>query len=381
MSGTSHDAIEAAAADLALCDGEVLLTPLGSLSAPYPGRVREDIARTLPPSSTSMEAVCRLDTVIGQAFADVAQRANEELCEANADLVVSHGQTLYHWVREGRALGSLQVGQPAWIAERTGLPVVSDLRSRDIAAGGQGAPLVSLFDTMLLRDRAEVCAAVNLGGIANMTIVGPGREPLAFDTGPANALLDAAVRYYTGGSQDFDEDGRLAARGRVDNRLLTRLLSDPYYRRAAPKTTGKERFHLSYLLNAMEPTGAEVLADIAATLTALTARIVSRACREHGVREAVVSGGGVHNPVLMARIASEAPEICWRTSESLGVPVEAKEAYAFALLGFLTVHSVAGTEPRCTGARTPSILGTITPGAGPLRLPEPASPPRGLRLG
>ncbi len=230
MSGTSYDAIEAAAADLTLDGDTLLLRPLGALSLPHPDDLRALIAAALPPAATTMEDICRLDTGIGQAFADAAVRALAELCGGGADLVVSHGQTVHHWVEDGTVRGTLQLGAPAWIAEATGLPVVSDLRSRDVAAGGQGAPLVGLVDTLLLRARAGVPAALNLGGIANVTVVAPDAEPVAFDTGPANALLDAAVRHFTGGAADFDEDGRGAAAGRVHPGLLARLLADPYYR-------------------------------------------------------------------------------------------------------------------------------------------------------
>jgi anhydro-N-acetylmuramic acid kinase len=233
MSGTSFDAIDAAVADLEL-DGETLrLRPVGAISAPYDDGLRAEIAAALPPAATTLEAVCRLDTRIGQAFAELAAAAVERF--GGAGLIVSHGQTLYHWVEGERVEGTLQVGQPAWIAERTGLPVVSDLRARDVAAGGQGAPLVSLLDALLLAGRPGVPAALNLGGIANLTV-----GSIAFDVGPANALLDAATRHFTGAP--FDEDGRLAAAGRVIAELLDRLLADPYYARPAPKSTGKEHF-------------------------------------------------------------------------------------------------------------------------------------------
>ncbi|MDA0185774.1 anhydro-N-acetylmuramic acid kinase, partial [Solirubrobacter phytolaccae] len=244
MSGTSIDAIDAAIADLTL-DGEtVRLHPLGSVRARYDDDLREEIAAALPPAPTTMAAVCRLDTRIGQAFAEVAVAAIEHI--GPVDLIVSHGQTLYHWVEEDRVRGTLQLGQPAWIAERTRVPVISDLRPRDVAAGGQGAPLVSLLDVLLLKGRPGIPAALNLGGIANLTVVDD--HPVAFDTGPGNALLDAAAQQLLGAPHD--EDGRAAARGSVIPELLDRLLADPYYARPAPKTTGKEHFNAAYL----EPT-------------------------------------------------------------------------------------------------------------------------------
>ncbi|MFJ5643900.1 anhydro-N-acetylmuramic acid kinase [Streptomyces sp. NPDC093223] len=381
MSGTSYDAIEAAAADLTLDGDTLLLRPLGHLSVPYPDDLRALIAATLPPAATTVRTVCALDTGIGQAFADAAGRALRELCDGTADLVVSHGQTMYHWVEDGTVRGTLQLGQPAWIAESTGLPVVSDLRSRDVAAGGQGAPLVGMTDTLLLRGLPGTPAALNLGGIANVTVLAPDAEPLAFDTGPANALLDAAVRHFTDGAAAYDEDGRRAAAGRTSPELLQVLLDDPYYGRPAPKSTGKEHFHLPYLQRALETVPTPDTDDVLATLTRLTAVTVADACRAHGVTELVVSGGGARNPELLRVIAEELPGVTLRASDELGLPSDAKEALAFAVLGFLTVHSLPGTLPSGTGARRATLLGTLTPGLAPLRLPEPASrPPHRMRV-
>ncbi|MDX3071041.1 anhydro-N-acetylmuramic acid kinase [Streptomyces sp. MI02-7b] len=383
MSGTSYDAIEVAAADLTLDGDTLVLRPLGHLSVPYPDGLRDLIAATLPPAATTTQDICALDTGIGQAFAGAAGRALRELCDGAADLVVSHGQTMHHWVEDGTVRGTLQLGQPAWIAEATGLPVVSDLRSRDVAAGGQGAPLVGMTDALLLRALPGTPAALNLGGIANVTVVAPGAEPLAFDTGPANALLDAAVRHFTGGAAAYDEDGRRAAAGRTVPELLSLLLDDPYYRRPAPKSTGKELFHLPYLLRALDalPAPGPGPDDVLATLTRLTAVTVADACRAHGVTELVVSGGGVRNPVLTGMIGEELPGVPLRPSDDLGLPSDAKEALAFAVLGFLTVHGLPGALPSGTGARRATLLGSITPGLSPLRLPEPAERvPRLLRI-
>ncbi|MEU7085234.1 anhydro-N-acetylmuramic acid kinase [Streptomyces achromogenes] len=381
MSGTSYDAIEAAAADLALDGDALLLRPLGHLSVPYPDELRDRVAAALPPAPTTTQAVCALDTGIGQAFAGAAGRALRDLCAGTADLVVSHGQTVHHWVEDGTVRGTLQLGQPAWIAEATGLPVVSDLRSRDVAAGGQGAPLVALTDTLLLSGLPGTPAALNLGGIANITVLAPGAEPLAFDTGPANALLDAAVHHFTDGAAAYDEDGRRAGAGRVSPGLLRVLLDDPYYRRPAPKSTGKEHFHLPYLRRALDSVPVPDTADVLATLTRLTAVTVADACRAHGVTRLVVSGGGTRNPVLMRMLAEELPGVPLGPSDELGLPSAAKEALAFAVLGFLTAHGLPGALPSGTGARRATVLGSITPGRTPLRLPEPAArPPRLLRI-
>lgn len=362
MSGTSYDAIDAAAVDLRLDGDRLVLTPLGMLSQPYPDDLRGELARLLPPASTSVEQVCQLDTGIGQAFAQVAQQAVEQLSGGYADLIVSHGQTVFHWVDDGQVRGTLQLGQPAWIAEATGTTVVSDLRSRDVAAGGQGAPLVSIVDVLWLRGRPGVPIALNLGGIANITVVDG--DPVAFDTGPANALIDAVVTELTVGRLGFDADGVMAGRGQVHAELLERLLAEPYYALPAPKSTGKELFNLAYLARMMEGLPEVPADDLVATVTALTARTVADAVRRHRGTEVIASGGGIRNPVLMKLLAAELGEVPIRTTDDLGLPSSAKEALAFAVLGFLTVHGLGGTVPSCTGARHSSVLGSITPGLG-----------------
>ncbi|GHA27161.1 hypothetical protein GCM10010372_28740 [Streptomyces tauricus] len=482
MSGTSYDAIDAAAADLRLDGSDLLLRPLGTVSEPYESGLREALAAALPPAATTLAEVCRLDTHIGQAFAGAAVRAQRELCDGAAELIASHGQTVFHWTDEGHVRGTLQIGQPAWIAEATGLPVVADFRPRDIAAGGQGAPLVSLVDLLWLRGRPGTPVALNLGGIANLTAP----DGTAFDTGPAGALIDAAVRRSTG--RDFDADGAMAARGTVHEPLLRRLLDEPYYARPAPKTTGKELFHEGYLRAALadfaSSAGEDVPLrdeDVVATLTRLTARTVADAVRSlntggppgatgsphttgplsasdtrrvtddprtsearrtpddpctpdtrrahddprttdarrtskagrvtadrrtpearhtpdsrrasdarraldaqptpapRPVTEVIASGGGTCNPVLMAMLRAELRGVPVRLSDGLGLPAAAKEAYAFAVLGFLTVHGLTGTDPRSTGARHARVLGSLTPGRGGFP-PVPAGAKQPVRL-
>ncbi|MFJ5547602.1 anhydro-N-acetylmuramic acid kinase [Streptomyces sp. NPDC093225] len=402
MSGTSYDAVDAAAADLAVDGGTLRLTPLGALSRPYPADLEAALVRALPPGAVTMADVCRLDTGIGRAFADVAVLADRELCGGAAELIASHGQTVYHWADpDGRVHGTLQLGQPAWIAEASGLPVAADFRPRDVAAGGQGAPLVGLVDRMWLRGRPGRPVALNIGGIANITAVRPaggtagghgadgdgspraggsGDGTVAFDTGPGNALIDAAVRELTDGRRDHDEDGRLAAAGAVHEPLLRHLLAEPYYRLPAPRTTGKELFNGGYLRAALHAAGLDGPdRDVVATLTLLTARTIADAVRPLGATEVVASGGGVRNPVLMDRLRRELPGVPVRESDGLGLPAQAKEAYAFAVLGFLTALGLPGNAPACTGAAGPRVLGSLTPGRRPLRLPPtPAAAPHTL---
>jgi anhydro-N-acetylmuramic acid kinase len=405
MSGTSMDGIDAAVADLEL-DGEVMrLAPLWHETTPYSAALTAALRAALPPNVTTMEAVCRLDTAVGQEFATAAVQAVER--HPGAALVVAHGQTVFHLVEgSGRVAGTLQIGRPAWIAERTGLPVVSDLRSADVAAGGQGAPLVSLFDVLLLDAVGDAPrAALNLGGIANLTVVLPASPPsttepraenpqnlwenrsglprpvpgaalIAYDAGPANALIDAAIVAITGGVETYDRGGARAARGTVDQALLALLLDDFFLAQPPPKTTGKERYHHGFTEAALDEFGRDLAGDdLIATLTAHAAEVAAAECRRHGVAEVIASGGGTENPTLMKALGERIAPARLRIIDDLGVPSAAKEAYAFAMLGFLTWHGLPGNVPSCTGARHPAVLGTITPAAPGLTLPPPAQNP------
>jgi anhydro-N-acetylmuramic acid kinase len=375
ISGTSIDGIDVAAAELSVDGEEVQLVPLGHLALDYPEELRADLLAALPPNPCSAARVTQLDTRVGQAFAEAAKVGLDKLAGGRAALVASLGQTLYHWVEDGVARGTMQLGRPAWIAELTGLPVVADFRVRDIAAGGHGAPLASTLDALWLRGIADTAghpvAALNIGGIANITVVAPDGAVLAYDTGPGNALLDLAAHRISDGTLRSDVDGALALRGEVRLDLLDRLLADPYYEAAPPKSTGKERFHAGYLDTAT--TGLPELADedILATLTELTAVTIAGACGRHAVGALVASGGGVENPALMAALSRRLPGVVLETSDSLGFPSAGKEAYLTALLGWLTWSGAPGNLPSATGAAGLRLLGNITPGSAPLVLPPP----------
>lgn len=368
ISGTSHDGIDAAVVEFTATGESLRLRVVSTDSIPYAAELRARLVAALPPAPSSVDELTRLDTLIGQAFAEVAATMAER--HGPLDLICSHGQTVFHWVEQGRALGSLQLGQPAWIAERTGVPVVADVRLRDLAAGGQGAPLVPILDELLLADSGEPAAALNLGGIANVTVVRPGRPSLAYDIGPANALVDAVIQDRGLDPHGYDRDGQLAAAGSVDSELLRQLLADPYYAEPAPKSTGKEHFHLAYI---REQRGDRQLsdADLVATLTRLTAETVGRELAATGVRRVVAAGGGTANPVLMRWLAEVAPGVEIVTTDALGIPADAKEAIAFALIGWCSWHGLAGNVPSATGASGPRVLGALIPGREPLRLPEP----------
>lgn len=378
LSGTSMDGIDVAAAVLRLDGDAVELTPLGFTEVPYPSGLRERLLAALPPAGCDARELCALDTAVGQAFAEAAHHGVDVLAGGRADLIGSLGQTLYHWVDEGRARGTLQLGQPAWIAEKTGLPVVADLRARDIAAGGHGAPLASMLDSLWLADQPGTPVALNIGGIANITVAGT--PPVAYDTGPGNALIDAAANLAGLGSQDTG--GQWAASGRVRADLLDRLLADPYYKQPPPKSTGKEHFNAEYVrpLLAERSGDHDHTADVLATLTELTAVTIADACREHRATRVIASGGGLANPALR-RALERHLDAELVLSDDLGLPAAGKEAYLAALLGFLTCHGLPGNVPATTGASDSRMLGSITPGQNPWQPPPPATRPvRKLRV-
>jgi len=377
ISGTSFDAVEALLVELEL-DGEVLVCDMVEhRSVPYPSATREAIAALLPPSASTIEQVCRLDVEIGQFFATVAKGLVEHHGPVGA--VCSHGQTVYHWVEGDVARGTLQLGEPAWIAELTGAAVVSDVRNRDIACGGQGAPLASLLDVLLLGSHPSATSgSLNLGGIANITVVGPDRPPIAFDIGPANALMDVAVQVLTDGQESFDRDGAWAARGHPDKYLVDRLLDDPYFSLPPPKSTGKEYFNFGYVGRRL-PEGRDLTGeDLLASLTVASAEMVAMALRPFHLHELVVAGGGTRNPTLMGELRARLPGVPVRNIDDLGIPEAAKEALVFAVIGFLTLCGIPATIPSCTGAARPSVLGSVTPGAGPLPVPLVAAAGAGV---
>jgi anhydro-N-acetylmuramic acid kinase len=383
MTGTSADGLDLVIAeflpdptvgsDLVGADPSVLrVRILAERETPFDDELSADILRLLEPADVPLSLVSSVDARLGRFSAE----ALSELCidrELQPDLVVSHGQTVRHDISDGQATSTLQLGQPAFIAERLGVPVLSDVRSNDVAAGGQGAPLVGMLDSLLLSDATTPTAVLNLGGIANITVIDPGQDPVAFDTGPANALIDVLARRITDGRQGYDRDGALAASGTVDDDLLADLLTEPFYSRPAPKSTGKELFHAAYLDSYLKAHPNLGERDQIATVTALTARTIAEAVRRYDVTTVIASGGGTRNPELMRRLGEELGEGVTLTStdEAFGLPEGSKEALLMALIGWLSWHGLDGTEPSLTGATGPRIAGRFTPGDGPLQLSEP----------
>jgi anhydro-N-acetylmuramic acid kinase len=364
MSGTSADGIDAA---LVRIRGHGLATRIEALAhrtTPYPPGLREAV---LAAADGSVAALCNLNFVLGARFADAAKALVDEAGVA-IDLVGSHGQTVCHIPRRMGEVGStLQIGEGDVIAERLQVPVVSGFRTRDIAAGGEGAPLSAYVDYLLYRRDGPPRALLNLGGIANVTIVTPAIEDVfAFDTGPANMPLDETVRVLTQGAEAYDRDGRMAAKGRVDEILLHRLLEHPYLTLPPPKTTGRETFGRSFVLPLLEAKGANRGVDVLATLTAFTAHSIRKAFEDHVFprarpTEILVSGGGVHNLTLRSHLDRLFGRIPVVSLGDRGLDPDAKEACIFAILANETIHGVPNNVPGATGARWPAVLGKISP--------------------
>lgn len=341
MSGTSADGVSAA---LVRIGPGRKVQVLRHLTEPYSRAEQRSILALRDATAAELSEA---NFALGQKFAAAARKV---MRGTKPRVIGSHGQTVWH--APGRH--TLQIGEPSIIAEETGVDVVADFRPRDIAAGGQGAPLVPFFDEWVYGGTKRRCL-LNIGGIANVSLVGAGKPTIAFDTGPGNCLIDEAVRRMTKGRESFDRDGRHARAGRIDARLLERLLDHPYFRKRPPKSTGRELFGPAYF--AGRPT-----VDAIATLTIFTARSVAEAVRPFAPADVIVSGGGALNPVLMAHLEWLLSPARVVTSEAHGLPVLAKECAAFALLAARAIQGLPNTVPSATGARRAVVAGKIIPG-------------------
>jgi anhydro-N-acetylmuramic acid kinase len=310
---------------------------------------------------TSLDEFGALDVQAARAFADAATAllADAGVAASEVRAIGSHGQTLRHRP-EAAVPFTLQVGDGNVIAERTGITTVADFRRRDVAAGGHGAPLLPALHAALLRAPGESRAVLNLGGIANLTLLPAHGDVRGFDTGPANALLDAWCERHTGAA--FDAEGAFAARGGVDDALLETLRAEPWFALPPPKSTGREQFHLAWL-EARLGTGARAAQDVQATLLELTAASVADALRatQPDTARVLVCGGGVHNPRLLQRIAARLPGMLVESTAAHGVDPDLVEAMGFAWLARQTLASRPGNLPSVTGARGPRVLGAIYP--------------------
>lgn len=371
MSGTSLDGIDVAIVDIG---GHDRLEVLAVETVPYPERVREALLG-VSNASAHIGNIARLDFLLGELYARAVKRAcrRSRIPLDSIDLIGCHGQTIFHEGDPVRFLrfkvaSTLQIGEAAVIAERTGIPVVSDFRPGDIAAGGHGAPLVPYVDYLFFRHPRLNRIALNIGGIANLTAIPAGAKPgsvFAFDTGPGNMVIDALVRKHTRGRQKYDHGGRIARVGKVHRDLVRKLLRSPYYAAAPPKTAGREQYGAAFVESLI---GTSLpLPDLIATAAALTAASIAlgidRFVRPRmNADELIVSGGGSHNPEIMAHLAGFLPEVSVCTSSDYGIDVDAKEAIAFALLAYESWRRRPANLPSATGAMHPVILGKITPG-------------------
>ncbi|MFO7768081.1 MAG: anhydro-N-acetylmuramic acid kinase [bacterium] len=373
MSGTSADG-----ADVVLVRFEgIPLDPrwelLVHLNIPYPDDLRTRVLAAASGEEVPLHTAARLGVALGRFYTGALERAMERagIPSTGVDAAGLHGQTLFH-DPSGTEPVSIQEGSAAVTAEHTGLAIVHDFRSRDIAAGGQGAPLVPFADCALLRRSDRPRAALNLGGIANITWLpaGEGTSGVrAFDVGPGNMLLDGIARRASGGELVMDTDGRMASAGEVIDELLEEWLDHPFFARTPPRSTGRETFGDPFLDPAWERYG-DAPADLAATAAALTAEATARAVEEHlpaedpSALEVVCSGGGVYHPVMMEELTERLAPARLVPSDREGIPPLAKEAMAFALLAWAHLEGVPAGMPAVTGARRAVLLGSLTPGSG-----------------
>lgn len=381
MSGTSADGVDAALVEITEGETGPDLKLVAHRTVPYPEGLRARVLAAMLPPGGTVDQVCHLNAYIGELFAQAALTLIAGAGHAPADvaLIGSHGQTIHHLPaardESGLAVRStLQIGEPAVIAERTGITTIADFRPRDMAAGGEGAPLVPIFHDVLFRHPERHRIVVNFGGIANLTWLPAGARfgaLRAFDTGPGNVLIDGFAAYLSEDAAGMDTDGMLAARGQVSPPLLGELMEHPFLRREPPKSTGREEFGPALLGHIVARAAERQIADkdLMATVTAFTAEAVAFAIERfisptgRGT-ELVGCGGGSRNPTLMRMLGARLPDIRVVVADALGFPSAAMEAAAFALLAYLTATGRPGNVPSATGAARPVVLGAIVPGRG-----------------
>jgi anhydro-N-acetylmuramic acid kinase len=382
MSGTSVDGIDAALVEIAGHGATARVKLLAFDSYPFPPALRAKVFRLFNPKEARIDAICQLDFLLGELFAAAVDRLllDHGRSREDVDIVATTGQTVWHdpepvietsdipWLDHPLVTRStFAIGQSAVIAERTGITTVGDLRVRDVAAGGQGAPLIAYADWVLLRDEKLGRCIQNIGGIGNVTYLPPAATPddvVAFDTGPGNMVIDALAEVATGGALKFDHEGALAARGNIVPSLLDAWLDDVYFTKAPPKTTGREHFGVQFARRIMTEAQGVKIEDLIATATALTAESIARAYRDFifprgAVDEVVVGGGGSQNPTLMKMLRERLPNARLISHVYLGIDSNAKEAIALAVIGN---DAVAGMNTNITGATggRPTVLGKIS---------------------
>jgi anhydro-N-acetylmuramic acid kinase len=381
MSGTSADGIDAALVAIAGSPPNLSAKLEGHYHARFPGAVRRMILQIANGATTTAREISQLNFLLGEELARTVRGACRRWSVPleQIDLIGSHGQTIFHqgiparFAGARRVASTLQIGEPSVIAVRTGVTTIGDFRPADIAAGGQGAPLVPFADYLLYRDGKIGRVALNVGGIANVTVIPAAAKPedvFAFDTGPGNMIVDALVERLTSGRSKFDRDAHLALRGRTIEPLLQQMLRNSYLRVRPPKTAGREQFGQAYA-DRVGKWGRKQRArgeDLVRTATIFTSLSIAEAIRRFvlpkaRIEEMIVTGGGAKNPLLMAQIAAALPEISIVPAETFGVPEEAKEAFAFAVLAYEAFHGRTNNLPAATGARFSVSMGKRVDGA------------------
>lgn len=379
MSGTSVDGVDAALVEIRGTDSEPKVKLLAFENKPYPPQVREKIFSLFTPANATVDKVGYMNFLLGEIYAKSALSVIEKagMKPEEIDVIGSHGQTIWHAPIPESPDGipvayTVQIGEGSVIAERTGILTVSDFRVADMAAGGQGAPLVPFSEYLLYRREKETILLQNIGGIGNMTVMPAGAKPrdvFAFDTGPGNMIIDAVISAVTGGEKTYDTGGETAVKGKVCNALLDILKEEPYYRQPLPKTTGREHFGVQYTEKILSwwkenPIPVE---DLLATVTDLTAYSIADAYEryvlpKYQASEIIVGGGGSYNATLLRFMKERfAPHgVAVRTQEDLGLSSDAKEAVAFALMADCCMRGKANTLPSVTGAEHPAVMGKIS---------------------
>ena len=373
MSGTSLDGLDAVMVEVEGLYTDTKLKVLDSLFCPYPDELRNELLALCSPETADLEKITAMNMYLAQEFAKAVNQLIKQSGVPHEQIlfVASHGQTIFHKpLGTGRLAdvpGTLQIGDLSVLSELTGLPAVGDFRTADMAAGGQGAPLISFIDYILFRDPDTSRAIQNIGGIGNVTFLPAGvkeDEIISFDTGPGNMVIDAIVSAVTGGAQHYDEDGRIAASGQVNDAFLDELMEHPYFSAAPPKTTGRELFDKRFVEKLMKRAAELGLSDpdLVATVTAWTARTISQSCRaffDGKLDELIIAGGGSYNPYLLERLRQDLPGTAIKTHDAFGLPSDLKEAAGFAVFGWHTLNGTPNQLPSATGAEHPVIMGKI----------------------
>lgn len=378
MSGTSADGIDAALVRIEGEGTDAAVTLVAHDALTYSASVRQRILACMGPAAGNAKELTLLDAYLGELFAHALKHlcSKAQVPVEEVTVVGSHGQTLFHHPEAAQypgfaVTGTLQIGSPAILAARTGVTTVSDFRSADMAAGGQGAPLAPYLDYLLFHHRSRSRLVLNIGGLANITGLpaGAGLDGvMAFDTGPGNVLLDLAAFHFSGGKQAFDAGGAMARDGQVLPQLLDLMLEHPFLKKAPPKSADKEDFGSRFLDGAMARFPGQMAQDVMATLTAYTVQTVTTAvlefCMQHArFEEIIVSGGGALNPVLMEGLRNSFSKLVFSTSDDYGIPSKAKEAVLMAVLADATLHGWPANVPAATGAREAVVVGSLSPGA------------------